>query len=85
MLASLKSAVVAVFSFLGMSMREAAIKWAPLSEWDPGMAETSNKLTVRGKVDNGYHSGLTWRGSSLRSYLIWMPELKQTNKPNETP
>lgn len=84
MLASLKSAVVAVISFLGMSVRDAAIKWAPLSEWDPGTAETS-KLTVRGKVDSGYHSGLTRRRSSLRSYLIWMPELKQTNKPNETP
>lgn len=80
MLASLKSAVVAVISFLVMSVRDAAIKWAPLSEWDPGRAETSNKLTVRGKVDSGYHSGLTRRRSSLKSYLIWMPELKQTSQ-----
>ena len=83
MLASLKGAVVVVFSGRGMSMRDTAIKWAPLSDWGPGMAETSNKLAIRDKVDNGYYSRLTWSGSLPRSYLIWRLELKQTNKPNK--
>lgn len=55
MLASLKSAVVAVFSGLHMSTRDATGKWTPWNQWDPGMAEASNKLTIRGKMDNGYY------------------------------
>ena len=78
MLASLEGAVVAVFSGCGVSMRDTAIKWTPLSDWGPGMAETRNKLTIRDQVDNGYHSRLTWSSSSPRSYLIWRLELKQT-------
>lgn len=49
--ATLKCVVVAVFSGINMNMKDAAIKWTPWTEGDPGMAEASNNLAIWRKVD----------------------------------